>query len=73
MKVEIKISEESIETIIKYVKEHPQEIRGLIQYLGDEAFDVLMSRRVLKKAADLYRAFNGEVNYKYEVEERKRG
>ena len=71
MKVEVAISEESIRTIIKYIKDNPDEIRGFIQYLGDEVLDILMSRRVLKKGADLYRALNGEINYSYHKEDQK--
>ena len=71
MKVEVVINKESMGTIIDYIKENPKEIRGLVQYLGDEILDVLMSRRVLKKGAEFYRAINGEINYAYTEEDKK--
>ena len=56
--------------IIEYLKTHPKEIRGLIQYLGDEIFDVVTTRRVLNKLADIYRQFNASVNYSYKIDEK---
>lgn len=69
MKIQLEITEESIKNIVKYVKEHPDEIKGLIQFLGDEVFEILLSRRVLKKGATLYRAINAEINYAYKKED----
>lgn len=71
MKVEVAINKESIETIIDYIKENPEQIRGLIQYLGDEVLEILMSKKVLKKGAMLYRCINGEINYAYHEEDHR--
>ena len=71
MKIEIELTEKSIENVITYIKTHPEEIKGLIQYVGDELFDVLMSRRVMKKLAESYKKFNTELNYRYSCEEKE--
>lgn len=71
MKLEVTLTNESIENAIEYIKTHPKEIKGLMQYLGEELLDILMTRRVLKKGADLYRAINGEINYSYTKDERE--
>lgn len=72
MKVEIVLTQEQIETIVvnfmQYLKEHPKEMKGFAQSMGDVALDVLTSRRVLKKLATLYRRFNAELNYSYKTE-----
>ena len=69
--MKIELSEKTIENIINYTKEHPKEVKGFIQFLGDEVFDIIMSPKVLKKGADLYRAINREINYSYTKEDKK--
>jgi len=63
--MKITLDEESIENIVAYIKNHPKEIREVIDILRREALAVIMERNVLEEGAKLYRAIQREINYTY--------
>jgi len=63
--MKITLDEESIENIVEYIKNHPKEIREVINVLRHEALAVIMERNVLEEGAKLYRAIQREINYTY--------
>lgn len=63
--MKITLDEESVENIVKYAKSHPEEIKELMEIVGEQALDVLMERHVLQEGAKLYRAIQREINYTY--------
>lgn len=67
--MKITLDEESIDNIVKYIKNHPKEIREVMEVLGKDAMAVLMERPILQEGAKLYRAIQREINYTYKTEE----
>ena len=63
--VKITLDEQSIDALVKYVKEHPDEIRDLIKIVGKEMLSVLMDKDILDKGARLYREIQHSINYTY--------
>ena len=63
--MKITLDEESVENIVKYAKNHPEEIKELIEIVGEQALEMLMERHVLQEGAKLYRAIQQEINYTY--------
>ena len=63
--MKITLDEESVENIVKYAKNHPEEIKELIEIVGEQALEMLMERHVLQEGAKLYRAIQREINYTY--------
>ncbi len=63
--MKITLDEESVDNIVQYVKSHPEEIRELMEIVGEQALEVLMERHVLEEGAKLYRAIQREINYTY--------
>ena len=63
--VKITLDEESIDAIIKYTKNHKNEVRELIKLIGEEILSVLMEKNILKSGAKLYREIQREINYTY--------
>ncbi|MFO8132647.1 MAG: hypothetical protein R6U10_01750 [Thermoplasmatota archaeon] len=63
--MKITLDEESVENIVKYAKSHPEEIKELMEVVGEQALEVLTERHVLQEGAKLYRAIQREINYTY--------
>jgi hypothetical protein len=63
--MKITLDEESVDNIVQYVKSHPEEIRELMEIVGEQALEVLMERHVLQEGAKLYRSIQREINYTY--------
>lgn len=63
--MKITLDEESVENIVNYAKSHPEEIRELMEIVGEQALEVLTERHVLQEGAKLYRAIQREINYTY--------
>ena len=63
--VKITLDEQSIDALVKYVREHPDEIRDLIKIVGKEMLSVLMDKDILDKGARLYREIQHSINYTY--------
>ncbi len=63
--MKITLDEESVENIVKYAKAHPEEIKELMEVVGEQALEVLTERHVLQEGAKLYRAIQQEINYTY--------
>ena len=63
--MKITLDEESIENIVEYIKNHPKEIREVINVLRHEVLAVIMERNVLEEGAKLYRAIQREINFTY--------
>ena len=63
--MKITLDEESIENIVEYIKNHPKEIREVIDVLRHEVLAVIMERNVLEEGAKLYRAIQREINFTY--------
>mgnify|MGYP000001286176 CR=1 FL=1 len=67
--MKITLDEESIDNIVRYIKDHPREVREVMETLGRDAMAVLMERHILQEGAKLYRAIQREINYTYKTEE----
>ena len=59
--MKIELDEKTIDNLVKYIKEHPKEIYGLLETFDDQIFDVLKNREVLVEAAKLYNMFKKEI------------
>lgn len=59
--MKIELDEKSIDNIVKYVNEHPEEIRELLDTFAAQAIDVLMKGEVLEKGAELYKMIKKEI------------
>ncbi|MBC7080698.1 MAG: hypothetical protein H5T44_00365 [Thermoplasmatales archaeon] len=72
MKIEIKIEGESIQELVgeirKLVEMNREEIKKLLQIIGEEAIAVLNDEKILEKGAELYIKLNREINLKYREE-----
>lgn len=53
--MKITLDEESIDNIVKYINEHPEEINKIMETFATKAIDILMKDEVLEKGADLYK------------------
>jgi len=63
--MKITLDDESIENIVEYIKNHPKEIREVIDVLRHEVLAIIMERNVLEEGAKLYRAIQREINFTY--------
>ncbi|UCD13008.1 MAG: hypothetical protein JSW60_05425 [Thermoplasmatales archaeon] len=59
--MKITLDEESIDNVVKYIKDHPKEIYELLEIAAAQAIDVLMKEEVLEKGADLYKKIKKEI------------
>lgn len=64
--MKITLDEESVENIVNYAKSHPEEMKELMEVLGEQALEVLTERHVLQEGAKFYRAIQREINYTYQ-------
>ena len=65
MELKLLLTDENIEQILNYLQSHPAETKKLIKAFGDELYNVLMSKRFLRKAAGYYQALNSAINNNY--------
>lgn len=63
--VKITLDEESIEAIVKYIKNNREEVRDTIKIIGEEVLSILHEKDILKEGAKLYREIQSEINYTY--------
>lgn len=63
--IKISLDEESIEVIVKYIKNNRNEIREIIKIIGIEALSILKEKEIVKEGAKLYREIQSEINYTY--------
>lgn len=59
--MKLELDEKSIDNIVKYAKEHPQEIRDLLELFADEILAVLMKQDVLERGAQLYKMIKKKI------------
>jgi hypothetical protein len=63
--IKISLDEESIDAIIKYIKNNRNDIREIIKIIGEEALSILKEKNIVKEGAKLYREIQSEINYTY--------
>jgi hypothetical protein len=63
--IKISLDEESIDAIVQYVKNHPEDVRHLLKIIGEEALSVLKEKKIIEEGARLYREIQSAINETY--------
>ena len=65
MDIKLMLNEENIDLIVKYLADHPNETKALLNTVTDQLFEILVSPKTIRKGAGFYKALNKEINRKY--------
>jgi len=66
--MKIELDEKSIRNIINFVKDNPQEVREVIEIIGNDIISVLLQKKYLELGAKLHRGLEKEINWQFKKE-----